>query len=98
MNNLNNLVKASKIEAFYFKREDLKALFELYYKLNNIHIGEDWEWSGLHIFDIPSNNNYPSRSDDYTRWHDRLDDMYNDDAIPAGKYLIESDYYCDGSG
>ena len=65
---LATLVESTKIECYYFKRADLKALFELYYKVNDIHIGYEWEYSG----------------------------MYNAGAIPAGTYLIESEYYSDG--
>lgn len=95
---LNTIVLASKIECYYFKRADLKALFELYYKIDNIHIGYDWEYSGIEMFNIPNNKSFPSKPDKYDEWSDRLTDMFNDDIIPKGIYLIESDYYCDGSG
>lgn len=91
------IVESTKTEVFYFKRADLKALFELYYKVNNIHIGHEWEYSGIYKMNIPSINNYPSKQDKYDEWSDRLTDMFTAGAIPRGIYLIESDYYCDGS-
>jgi hypothetical protein len=92
---IKSIVEQAKIECYYFTREDLKALFELYYK-NNIHIGYkyEYEYDGVHVFNIPNNNNYPSKPDAYDQWSDRLTDMFYAKAIPAGKYLIESDYYC----
>lgn len=95
---IRTIVEFNKIECYFFSREDLKALFEIYYKVNNIHIGEDWEYNGITMIKIPSNNNFPSKSNVYDEWSDRLTDMFNEGAIPAGVYLIESDYYCDGSG
>lgn len=97
LNELKTIVETAKIQVYYFTREDLKALFELYYKTNNIHIGEDWEYSGITMFVIPNSNNFPSNSNEYSNWSDRLTDMFNEGVIPAGKYLIESEYYCDGS-
>lgn len=95
---LISLVQASKIECYYLKRADLKALFELYYKVDNIHIGYEWEYSGIEMIKVPNTNDYPSEPNAYDDWSDRLTDMFNDGAIPKGMYLIESDYYCDGSG
>lgn len=95
---LATIVESTKFEVFYFKRADLKALFELYYKVDNIHIGHEWEYSGLYKMDIPSINNCPSKPDKYDEWYDRLNDMFYASAIPKGIYLIESDYYSDGCG
>ena len=95
---LISIVLVSKIECYYFKRADLKALFELYYKVDNIHIGYEWEYSGIYKINIPTTNSFPSKPNEFDMWSDRLTDMYNADAIPKGTYLIESDYYCDGSG
>lgn len=93
---LATLVESTKIECYYFKRADLKALFELHYKVDNIHIGYEWEYSGMYKMNIPSINNCPSKPDKYDEWSDRLNDMFNAGAIPAGTYLIESEYYSDG--
>ena len=95
---LATIVESTKIEVFYFKRADLKALFELYYKVKDIHIGHEWEYSGLYKMSIPTTNNCPSEPDDYSEWSDRLNDMFYAGAIPKGIYLIESEYYCDGCG
>jgi hypothetical protein len=62
---LNTIVKANKIECYYFKRADLRALFELHYKVDNIHIGYDWEYSGITMFNIPNNNSFSSKPDVY---------------------------------
>jgi hypothetical protein len=70
----------------------------LYYKVKDIHIGFEWEYSGIYKMDIPSINNCPSKPDKYDEWSDRLNDMFNAGAIPKGIYLIESDYYCDCIG
>ena len=98
LKHLNTIVKANKIECYYFKRADLRALFELHYKVDNIHIGYDWEYSGITMFNIPNNNSFSSKPDVYDEWSDRLTDMFNEGVIPKGTYLIESDYYCDGCG
>ena len=89
------IVESNKIECYFFTREDLKALFELYYKVNNVHIGYDWEYSGIIKINVPNTNCVPSKSDAYDEWSDRLTDMFNEGVIPKGIYLIESDYYCD---
>jgi hypothetical protein len=47
---IKSIVEQAKIECYYFTKEDLKALFELYYKVNNIHIGYEYEYDGVHVF------------------------------------------------
>jgi hypothetical protein len=92
---LATIVESTKIECYYFKVFDLKALFEVYYKINNIYIGVEtlgeYDWRGIDKFNIPNKRHILSNSNDYTEWSDRLTDMYNNGAIPAGIYLIETD-------
>lgn len=91
---LATIVESTKIECYYFTAFDLKALFELYYKVNNIYIGVEslgeYDWRGIDKFIIPNKRHILSSSNDYTEWSDRLTDMYNDGVIPAGTYLIET--------
>ena len=90
---ITSIVESTKLECYYFKLMDLKALFELYFKVKDIYVGSlpegEWDWSGIIMLDIPNSHSFPSKKDDYSEWSDRLTDMYNEQAIPKGKYLID---------